>query len=128
MGADGEGPLGFTGGQREVTLTEPQLPQVTVVQNAHNHVQNPHTHTQAGHQHVYDKPFSNLDVEGPGAPDPLGLGLPFVPTGTSWVAPQIFQNTATNQSAVATNQPFGGGEAHENRPPFIRLEYYVVAK
>lgn len=128
MGADGQGPLGWKGGLASVTLTEQQLPVVTVAQNEHNHIQNPHAHTQQGHQHVYNVPSFNLDVEGPGAPDPLGFGQPMLPAGTDWRAPVINQNTATNQSTVATNQPFGGGESHENRPPFIRLEYYVVAR
>lgn len=120
--------VGKTGGSASVALTENQLPVVTVIQDAHNHIQNPHEHTQQGHQHVYNVPSFNLDVEGPGAPDPLGFGQPMLPAGTDWRAPVINQNTATNQSTVATNQPFGGGEAHENRPPYVQLRYIIKCR
>jgi microcystin-dependent protein len=128
MGADGQGPLGWTGGLASVTLTEQQLPVVTVVQNEHNHTQYPHTHYQAPHNHDYSTPSFNIDVEGPGAPDPTGAGFPMVPAATGLRQPFIDESVAANYPAIATNQPFGGGQDHENRPPFIRLEYYVVAR
>jgi len=122
------GDIGDIGGAETVTLTEAQLPTVTVLQNEHNHEQFEHTHWQAGHQHIYDKPFSNVDIEGPGAPDPLGLGLPFIPTGTNWVQPEIYASTAVNKKATATNQPFGDGEAHDNMPPYYTLRYFIIAR
>lgn len=120
--------VGQTGGSDTVTLTEDELPEITVIQNSHNHLQNEHAHWQAGHNHAYDKPVPNLDLEAPGAPDILGLGSPFVPAGTTWKQPEIYANTATNQPTTATNQPFGGGQAHENRPPYFTVRFYIKAE
>lgn len=128
MGPDGEGPLGFTGGLASVTLTEQQLPVVTVTQQTHGHQGIEHTHTQVGHNHTYYGPTFNIDVEGPGAPDPTGAGFPNVPYQTDWRQPEILPAAGSVQPTKALNNPFGGGQAHENRPPFIRLEYYVVAR
>lgn len=59
------------------------------------------------HRHWYDKETYNVDVEAVGLPDPFGVGLPAIPTLTT--------------SA-------GGGNAHENMPPYYALKYAVVAK
>lgn len=116
------------GGDDEVTLTIPQLPVVTVVQNAHGHQAIAHTHTQAGHQHLYQTPSINLDVEGPGVPDPFGAGLPMLPAGTDWRAPEIFPAGGDVNVTTATNQAFGGGEAHNNIPEYLTLQYVIVAR
>lgn len=60
------------------------------------------------HFHLYTPTVTNnLDLEAPGAPDILGAGvLPLVSSST---------------------QPAGGSEAHENRPPFFTLRFYIVA-
>lgn len=116
------------GGQEEVTLTEDQLPQVTVIQDAHGHQAIAHTHNQAGHAHSYSTPSINLDVEGPGVPDPFGAGLPMLPALTDWKAPEIFPAGGDVNPATATNQPFGGGEAHPNLPPYVQMRYIIKAK
>lgn len=69
-----------------------------------------HTLTEAempAHKHWYDRPTFNVDVESVGIPDPTGLGLPFIPTLSG-----------------AT----GGGQNHENMPPYYALKYAVVAR
>lgn len=57
------------------------------------------------HAHTYEQVNFNLDLEAPGAPDILGAGTPLLPTQTSAV---------------------GGGQAHNNMPPFIALNYAIV--
>lgn len=59
------------------------------------------------HDHLYDKETFNIDVESVGIPDPTGVGLPHIPTLTS-----------------AT----GGGNAHNNTPPYYALKYAVIAR
>lgn len=59
------------------------------------------------HSHLYDKEIYNVDMETVGIPDPFGVGIPPVPTATSNA---------------------GGGNAHNNMPPFYALKYAVVAR
>lgn len=59
------------------------------------------------HNHGYSSPTTNIDVESVGVPDPTGVGLPMLPASTDST---------------------GGGEAHENRPPFYAVVYAVIAK
>lgn len=59
------------------------------------------------HSHIYEYPSFNLDLETAGAPDVFGLGSP----GT---------NYPTSSE--------GGGNAHENMPPFMVLRFAMVAK
>ena len=58
------------------------------------------------HAHSYNLPTFNVDVESVGVPDPTGVGQPAIPTNTSAV---------------------GGGNAHENRMPYLALNYVIVA-
>jgi microcystin-dependent protein len=59
------------------------------------------------HHHTYSLPTFNVDVESVGIPDPTGVGQPALPTSTS--------------SA-------GGGQAHENMPPYHAVQFAIVAK
>lgn len=59
------------------------------------------------HTHGYQTPTFNVDVESIGVPDPTGVGNPPIP---------------------ATTNATGGGEAHENRPPYYAVVYAVIAK
>lgn len=66
-----------------------------------------HTLSEAempAHVHVYNLPTFNVDVESVGVPDPTGVGQPAIPTNTS--------------SA-------GGGQAHNNLPPYYALKPIV---
>lgn len=65
------------------------------------------TDEMPAHSHLYDKPTFNLDVETVGIPDPLGVGNPAIPTLTSSV---------------------GGGNSHENMPPYIAYHCGIVAR
>lgn len=71
--------------------------------------ENTHTLTIAempNHAHYYIPPTANIDLETPGAPDLLaaGIGLP----------------TLTDDE--------GGGQAHENRPPYYALIWAIIAR
>lgn len=70
-----------------------------------------HTLTESempSHRHSYSDYTANPDLEGLGVPDPLAIGLPKIQTAN------------TNNT--------GGGNSHENRPPFIGLTFVVIAK
>jgi microcystin-dependent protein len=116
--------LGETGGAKAVTLTEQQMPAHTHVQDAHNHTQNSHNHTQDPHSHVETV---NTAATGPNvgaAPDAstntgVASGYSTQPTTATNQAA-----TATNQAATAVNQSTGGGQAHENMPPYITVRFW----
>lgn len=61
------------------------------------------------HSHEYQPRIDmNLDLESPGAPDILGAGI----------------------TPLLTNVTFetGGDQPHENRPPFFKVRFFIVAK
>lgn len=69
-----------------------------------------HTLTESempSHAHLYDKGIPNIDVEAPGVPDLAALGTPFIPTNSAYA---------------------GGGQAHNNMPPYLAMKWGIVAK
>ena len=58
------------------------------------------------HTHSYNQYTYGIDIESVGVPDPTGVGQPALP-----------------QQTGAT----GGNSAHENRPPFFAIPFYIVA-
>jgi microcystin-dependent protein len=100
MGGDQESPQEFTeGGEAQVTLNVNQLP-------AHSHGNDPHYHTL-----VPGYTF-NLDLEAPGAPDIFGAGV------------QLSKDTS---AATVNIHNTGGGQAHNNLPPYYVLRYAMIA-
>ena len=59
------------------------------------------------HSHLYDRATASLQLNEGGAPNPLNVGLPFVPTSTSNV---------------------GGDVAHNNMPPYVAYKIGLVAR
>lgn len=106
--------LGDTGGVEVHELTTDEMPE-------HAHTTQPHTHTNVPHGHLVDVPLTGIDLEGAGVPDITAVGNPPFPRPTTNVSITIDNATVTVDSA-------GGGEAHENMPPFYVLRYCIVAR
>lgn len=114
-----------TGGEKTHTLTTPEIPSHTHVQDSHNHTQDAHTHTQNSHTHP------SIQVQGGTTAAVTGTHImTSTATGGSSraattpelanAATAVNQNTtATNQAATAVNQNAGGGGAHNNLQPYV---------
>lgn len=110
-----------TGGAKTVTLTEAQMPSHTHVQNSHNHTQNSHNHTQDAHGHVITSQTATTGSATSyehGALDTSSAEAEATETTQTTVATNQAA-TATNQATTAVNQNTGGGEAHNNMPPYL---------
>ena len=95
-----------TGGAKTVTLTTPEIPAHTHIQNAHNHTQDAHSHlTQRYPTATGSSSGFTIDTSMSGT-----LADNTLPTKAA---------TATNQSATAVNQNAGGGGAHANVQPYL---------
>ena len=114
---------GSTGGSATVTLTRDEMPSHTHIQNSHNHTQNAHTHKGASGRAFV------TDVEGKGINESrftvVSSGSTYTVRFASgdnwWGVPDVGNTTATNQAQTATNQNTGGGQAHENMPPYLAV-------
>lgn len=103
-----------TGGAPDIQLTIDNMPQ-------HTHTAQPHAHTSPPHGHTADYPSLGIDVESLGVPDLLAVGNPPMPSFTSSTAVTINPETVIIDAT-------GGGQAHDNMPPYIALAYVIVAE
>ena len=106
-----------TGGSDSVTLTEAQMPSHThTIDSSGNHG---HSITDPGHTHT--------GVVGTGIDDSqLGTGSSPVPKGIDDVG--VSTTGITVDSGGEHTHPInntGGGESHENRPPYYALAYIM---
>jgi len=93
--------IGATGGEKQHELTNEEMPE-------HNH--GGVTSVAGAHTHTYDWE------------DTVGLGSPGAEDGSS-----SFSTRNTSSAGNHTHTIFndGGGEAHENRPPYYTLAYIM---
>jgi microcystin-dependent protein len=106
----GDYALGANGGAKTVTLSEAEMP-------AHIHTASGTGVSDLGHSHGEVTALPNLTTIGAGAPQPTAI------PGAGLTAPASANLVVTDPLISST----GGGEAHENMPPFIALNYIIYA-
>jgi len=109
LGSSGTRPLGSLGGSDTVALSPAQMP-------LHSHGVN-----DSGHAHY-------SGVQSSGSPGPLAEGwasglVARVHDGGWW----IYHNTDVQGTGVSI-QSAGGGQAHENLPPYMAVNYIIRAQ
>lgn len=136
-GAGGAYAVGATGGANEVTLSSAQMPShghtgTTAGAGVHGHGGS--IGSSGSHTHTYDTTYvstqSGAGVGGVTFGGPLDVAVNRYNSGSGGVhTHSLFIETAGNHSHSFTTGSVGGGQAHENRPPFYALAFiaYVGA-
>jgi microcystin-dependent protein len=128
VGAGSTYAIGNTGGSATVTLNESQLPNHTHVISATSGAAGAHSHSinDPGHSHGMGRVIGN---SGPLQFNPgAGVG-DRNPTSTDSATTGISINGVNDHthSISASAATTGGGQAHENRPPYFALAYIMKA-
>lgn len=129
VGAGSTYAVGNTGGANSVTLTESQIP-------AHTHVittsgsaatagAHTHTLTDPGHAHSdvrYQSLLGGLSGGGSGWAGTTNVNTASATTGITMASAGDHTHVIT---VTATAASTGGGQSHENRPPYFALAYIM---
>jgi len=110
VGAGGSYNVGDTGGANTVTLTTNQMPR-------HDHAAGALTTSTAGlHRHSHIAPEAFATASGPGTIEGIQVGAVAGPTS---------QDGEHKHTISGWTDYTGGGQAHENRPPYYALAYIM---
>ena len=128
VGAGSTYAVGATGGAATVTLNESQIPGHTHVISATTASAGAHTHTATvsdpGHVHTALQPISGSTSASGGS---FGGQDNTRATGSSTTGITVSISSAGDHTHVvsASAATTGGGQAHENRPPYYALAYIM---
>src|SRR5690606_4649652 len=127
VGAGGEYAVGATGGAKEVTLTTAQMPKhshtgSTNSAGAHTHTGT--TNTAGAHRHTYTR-YGYMSL-GSGNTINFWAGSSTQNTSEAGAHSHTLNiNSAGDHTHTVTTNEAGGGQPHENRPPYYALCYIM---
>lgn len=131
VGAGSTYAVGATGGSATVTLNESQMPNHTHVISATTSGAGAHTHTinDPGHAHGLKARLRMIDGAGEEGDDTVSttdtaLANYIAQATTGITINSVDNHTHTISASAATT---GGGQSHENRPPYFALAYIMKA-
>lgn len=128
VGAGSTYAVGNAGGAATVTLSEAQIPNHNHVITATADSAGTHTHSisDPGHAHAYNQASGQAAESGTGFVGYSGFdSLSSTTSAAAATGISITSAGAHTHTITATSATTGGGQAHENRPPYYALAYIM---